>query len=261
MPTIFAEDPEKYNEAKKLEEVVEQYKKDKNNADATLIYRSFRGVLNSYYMYVKFGKKSQSVSLDKFEKFMRGTGVDSIGMMRAAYSNMGYSEIWSDLNFCFARLLGRYEDTGKCFAAYFLNAFHYEFARTIFKTLKDPLANNYVYYNFSGEEHVPEHLRYEFTDDLIDYMEDITGIDGYLNYGWLNDDLSENFDCTDKDERLILMLYYQENMTDGTIAKLLRRHINYVNEKRGRAIKKLCKKHKLEYRRTRRSGKKSSIAI
>lgn len=177
------------------------------------------------------------------------------------YGSSNEEDILSDLYVCFLTLMKRYKQTGRNFCAYVANSYHFEVARYIKKQIENPLSINYKNHKYedvvNGNEDVNINIIHE-----DNYYESLTGLPDFT---WINGDTcSESFSTLTKLQRKILIKYYLEDFNDRQIGELSNNNIGTINNKRRKALEKLCKIYnvdKSKLSRKRKSGRKANLPI
>lgn len=187
-------------------------------------------------------------STNNLNNFLKKCGEGSYFCIKQYYCETDEQEIWSDIYMSFIILINRYKYKERNFTAYLYNTFYFEFGRTIFQQMKEMVKHDgYKAYL----DCICDNLYDE--KDNVDYnLDKIIGyesIDGYLTEKWINDDT--NFNLLDKKERQILVMYYQDKISDKSISKHLDCHINSTNKWKNIATHKLSKYYKIKVKRTR----------
>ena len=215
--------------------------------------------LRAHVAYIKSKLKICSEPTKDLDDFLKGCGKESYFCVRKYYCRRDSDEVWSDVYTCFIVLADRYEDQGFCFSAYLKNAFYFEFGRTIFKYLKNPIVHTGL---GSTMNTVKETVPYENTiEENFDKICGYETSNGHLTKLWCNDNHEDSlFHSLSNKERLLILYYYQHNLRDKDIVDIMERHINTINQMRRKAVNSLGDIHGLKVQRARRvSSKKEKV--
>lgn len=216
--------------------------------------------IETHIVYIITRLKDKSNIANKLDNFLKICGKDSYYCIRNFYCEIPREEMKSDIICSIITLASRYEYKEKHFMAYLCNAFYYEYGRTIFYSLKEMNAHDGFKAYF---DNIDSNLYDE--KDCVDYKLEIRlGYEsefGYLTDKWINEVFQKEdslfYDLKIK-EKTVLMLYYQEKLSDGEISKILNCHLNTVNTLRRNIVYKIGQKYELKVVRTRR--KKRGVA-
>lgn len=171
------------------------------------------------------------------------------------YRFLPAEEIASDITVCLLILMHRYKNKDKCFLGYMNTAFPYEYCRMLMKQNKDILNHDGVkaFYD-NGDANLEDEAAN--IDNMIDKLDGIEDEFGYLTANWTNAKLMDSpFDEFNKNEREIILNYYQDKMADTEIAATMDKHINTINQRRRYCIKRLEDKLQIKHVRARRTKK------
>ena len=218
------------------------------------LLNEFRPFLLNHLSYIKNRLKVKSSSTDKLNNFLIKCGKESYFCIKQYYCESDEKEIWSDIYISFITLINRYTYKERNFTAYLYNTFYFEFGRVIFQQMREMVKHDgYKAYlscicdNLYDEK---DNVDYNL-DKLIGYE----SVDGYLTEKWIDDD--KNFNLLNKKERQILLMYYQEKMSNKSISEKLHCHINSISNCKNVATNKLSKYYKIKVKRTRNNIRKT----
>lgn len=173
------------------------------------------------------------------------------------YGSLSEEEIMTDLQMLFLIIAKRYKQMGRSFCGYINNSFRFELYRHIKKHVKNPI--NIPYKIVEYEEYISN-----TKDDNENIYEDIYNFDQITpSETWISGkDCSDIFKSLTPIERKIVVKYYLEEWNDRQISEFFDIHINIVNQKRRKAVKKIALASGRDVGdiiRNRRSGKNAYI--
>lgn len=252
---IFSE--ERYRQ---IEELVKQYQAgDCENAGNQLI-DMFAPLFNKYIRIIKKGildfsdyesrnfislfisdqKIRTALKRHYQSKKVREIAHKTLYIINSAYSQIFEEDLYHDFIVIFLKSIHKYK-VDKGFCAYIAASFPYEVSRVVKEVLKNPISTAVIC---------------EFDDELIRsiskfYCSNVSAIDSSkissdteeLSNSWIYGlTCSDVFEDLSPLERLILKLYYMENMPEVKIARKLGFHRNSIWIKRKAAIEKVMRK-------------------
>ncbi len=180
-----------------------------------------------------------------------------MGTFLKTYGAQDPEDIRQDIYSAIMIMINRYKSEGRSFLTYLSRCLHFEIARKVKAHAKSLTLwhSNVTHYGDGFGDLVGGETKSEdpFFDESGDEF-------GYLKEEWIEQGGDEVFADLSSFERRILFLYYQEELNDRQISKLLGMHINTVNQRRREAAEKLSQKTGLPVRRERKSGKKARVA-
>lgn len=173
------------------------------------------------------------------------------------YGTLPEEEIMTDLQMLFLIIAKRYKQMGRSFCGYVNNSFRFELYRHIKKHIKNPINIHYKIVEYG------EYISSVKDDEQITY-EDVYHFDELTpSANWISGkDCSEIFKTLTPIERKIIVKYYLEEWNDRQISEFFGMHINIVNQKRRKAVKKIAVASGRDISdiiRNRRSGKNAYI--
>lgn len=154
--------------------------------------------------------------------------INSFKFVVRTYGILSEEEILSDMYEIFLKLAKRYKQVGRHFCAYVYHVFCFEMNRHIKKYVEDPLNIPYKLSSFTDAK-----------STACIYEEPLVN-ETTFSTDWINGSACDNiFEGLEAIERKIIIAYYYEDMNDRQIAEMLCIHINTVNQRRKRAVKKI----------------------
>jgi RNA polymerase sigma factor (sigma-70 family) len=151
------------------------------------------------------------------------------------------SDIEHELIVILLVLAKRYKPEGKNFCNYVFQCFRYELARRLKYMTRDPIVYSsrdmisYDDFEYIQESNEVENNIALYTDDIM-----LNEMDDDLDFNWIKGyTCSECFCDLTTFERKLLVLTYQDNLTDVQISGKLGVHRHTVRNRRNRAIEKI----------------------
>lgn len=232
---------------KKIDYLLQQKEYDK-------VIKKLTPFIESNIAYINSCLSRPSNVTKKMDTFLKRCGKNSVYCIKEFYCRKNRSEIKSDIIYCIFILMTRYKFQNRHFIAYLLNSFYYEYSRYIFRQLKEITDHDgfKAYY-----DNIDSNL-YDYRDSMDYKLDEICGYESFnsLTFKWINESFDSKEDSLfaflNKEEKEIILLYFQEKLSDDEISEIMNYHRNSVNQKKLRAIKKIEQEFNIKYSRTRR---------